>query len=66
MKDGFVVFYVKEEIGYPVAMTEEQLTMINIVCEGLFKPQVTIIDKPIGKVENLIKQKNLASAENTN
>lgn len=49
MKDGFVVFYVKDDIGYPVAMNEGQLTMINIVCEGLFKPKVTIIDKPIGK-----------------
>lgn len=57
MKDGFVVFYVKDEIGYPVAMNEEQLNMINFVCDGLFKPQVTLIDKPIGKVENLIKTK---------
>ncbi len=57
MNDGFVVFYVKDGIGYPVAMNEEQLTMINIVCEGIFKPQVTIIDKPIGKLENLIKTK---------
>lgn len=57
MKDGFVVFYVKDDIGYPVAMNEEQLTMINIVCEGIFKPKVTIIDNPIGKIENLIKTK---------
>lgn len=57
MEDGFVVFYVKDGIGYPVAMNEHQLNMINFVCDGLFKPQVTLIDKPIGKVENLIKTK---------
>lgn len=50
MRDDFIVLYVKDDIGYLVVLNEEQLTLINNVCEGLFKLKVTIVDKLIGMV----------------
>jgi hypothetical protein len=58
VEDGFIIMYVKGGVVYPVAMTEEEHTMLQMIGPSLFKDKkVRLIDKPQGKVTNLTEGK---------
>lgn len=52
MKDGLVLFYMKNGTLYPVLMSKEQLKVFEIVQKLLPQP-IQVLDKPQGKVENI-------------
>jgi hypothetical protein len=55
MIDGVVLMYVKDDVLYPVAMTQEQYDILQFTAK-LFEP-LKIIDQPQGKVVNLLDEK---------
>ena len=61
MNKTFAVMYVMNNQLYPVALTEEQNTLIQMLLEGAFKTtgngRLNVIDKPLGEVINLIDEK---------
>lgn len=61
MDKTFAVMYVMNNQLYPVALTEEQNTLIQTLLEGAFKTtgngRLNVIDKPLGEVVNLIDEK---------
>lgn len=61
MNETFAVMYVMNNQLYPVALTEEQNTLIQTFLESAFKTtgngRLNVIDKPLGKVVNLIDEK---------
>lgn len=61
MDKTFAVMYVMNNQLYPVALTEEQNTLIQMLLEGAFKTtgngRLNVIDKPLGEVVNLIDEK---------
>lgn len=61
MNETFAVMYVMNNQLYPVALTEEQNTLIQMLLEGAFKTtgngRLNVIDKPLGEVVNLIDEK---------
>ena len=61
MNKTFAVMYVMNNQLYPVALTEEQNTLIQMLLEGAFKTtgngRLNVIDKPLGEVVNLIDEK---------
>jgi hypothetical protein len=52
MKDQPVLFYCKNGILYPVALTEEQQQVFEMTVH-LFAP-LTLVNKPQGKAVNLL------------
>jgi len=56
MEDGLVLMYVKENILYSVALTQEQLDTFEFIQQVLPQPIKIMSNKPIGKVVNLIKE----------
>lgn len=53
MKDGLVLFYMKDDTLYPVIFTQEQVDTFEII-QGLIPQPIRVVwDKPQGKVENL-------------
>lgn len=57
MNESFAVFYIRNEQYYPVALTAEQNTMVQMMVGGILKNKVTIIDEPFGKVVNHAQKK---------
>ena len=61
MNKTFAVMYVMNNQLYPVALTEEQNALIQTFLESAFKTtgngRLNVIDKPLGKVVNLIDEK---------
>lgn len=55
MKDGLVLFYMKDDILYPVMMTKEQVDTFEMIQMLLPQPIRVAFDKPQGKAENLLK-----------
>lgn len=53
MKDGPVLFYCKDGILYPVALSAEQHDIFEFTCR-LFSPIKVVTDKPQGKAVNLL------------
>jgi hypothetical protein len=53
MKDGIVIFYCKDSVLYPVALTEEQQQTLEFVT-SLLSPIKVMFDKPQGKALNLL------------
>ncbi|WP_338842101.1 hypothetical protein [Paenibacillus glucanolyticus] len=51
MKDGVVLFYCKDGILYPVALTEEQNSMLQFTAK-LFEP-LQVVNIPQGPAINL-------------
>jgi len=56
MKDGLVLMYIKENILYPVALTQEQLDTFEFIQQVLPQPIKIMSNKPIGTVINLMKE----------
>ncbi|MCW6059747.1 hypothetical protein LAV35_03755 [Clostridium sporogenes] len=54
-KDGLALVYAKDGIVYPIALNEEQLEILNITL-GMSLKEIKLINKPIGKVINLIEK----------
>jgi hypothetical protein len=57
MKDGLILMYVKDEVIYPVALTQEEYETLQFM-GSLFSPLTIVKDKPQGAAINLIKDKN--------
>lgn len=56
-KDGLALVYVKDSVAYPVALSKEQLEMLDITIGMCLSDGMKIIgDKPIGKVINLLEK----------
>jgi hypothetical protein len=56
VKDGAVLMYMKDNVLYPVAMSEEQWTMLQMTA-NIFAPLKVVFDKPQGKAVNLMPDK---------
>lgn len=55
MKDGMILFYVKDDEVLPVAMSTEQHEMLQLVVQGVFGGEpIKVVKKSQGKVENLL------------
>lgn len=63
MNGQFAIFYIKNEQYYPVALTSEENTLIQMMIGGALKNKVTIIDKPFGRVTNYAEKKPTAATE---
>lgn len=57
MNESFAIFYIKNGQYYPVALTAEQNTMVQMMIGGALKNKVTIIDEPFGRVVNYAEKK---------
>ncbi len=57
MKDGIVLFYCKDDILYPVALTAEQQQILEMT-SSLFSPLKVVQDRPQGKAVNLMEKAN--------
>ena len=55
MKDGLVLFYIKDDELFPVMLTQEQVDVFDMIQSLLPQPIRVAYDKPQGKVENLLK-----------
>ncbi|AUN10404.1 MULTISPECIES: hypothetical protein [Clostridium] len=56
-KDGLALVYVKDSVAYPVALSKEQLEMLDITIGMCLSDGMKVIgDKPIGKVINLLEK----------
>jgi len=58
VNDGFVLFYVKDENVYPIALTKEQMQMLDIVIPTALGSKVNIVDMPMATVKNLKDENN--------
>ena len=57
MQDGLILMYVKDDTVYPVAITQEQYDMLQIVVPGaVLDGKINLIDKPQGQAINLIEK----------
>ncbi|WP_092330363.1 hypothetical protein [Desulfosporosinus hippei] len=57
MKDGLVLFYIKDEVILPVALTEEQNQTFEMLM-SIMPGTITVVDKPQGRAINLTDQLN--------
>lgn len=57
MNETFAVFFVMNEQFYPIALTKEQDTMLQMTIKAVLGNHATIIDKPFGQVTNLVDEK---------
>jgi hypothetical protein len=55
MKDGLILMYVRDNEIYPVAMTEEQMNLLQYIGH-MFEP-IKVINQSQGKPVNLIEKK---------
>ena len=56
MKDGFVLFYVKDDEVLPVAMNQDQMDAFQFLAPLAFAgEEIKVINKSQGKIENLRK-----------
>lgn len=56
MKDGFILFYVKDNEVLPVAMNQEKLDMLQTVVPIIFGEETPqVFNKSMGEVEDLFK-----------
>lgn len=56
-KDGLALVYVKDSVAYPVALSKEQLEMLDITIGVCLSDGMKVIgDKPIEKVINLLEK----------
>lgn len=57
MEDGIVIFYSKNDVLYPVALTEEQSEAFQLLQSIIFQNKLRVIfDKPQGTIKNLLKE----------
>ena len=55
VKDGIVIMYCKDGTIYPVGLKQEQLEMLDLSLGIFFQGTLKVINKPLGKVSNLMK-----------
>jgi len=55
--DGIVIMYCKDGVIYPVGLNQDQADMIDLSIGICFQGELHIINKPMGKVEILMKGK---------
>lgn len=55
MKDGLVLFYMKDDTLYPVMMSQEQVDTFEMIQMLLPQPIKVAWDQPQGKADNLLK-----------
>lgn len=54
MKDGFVIFYSKNDTIYPVATSDEELDLLQLMIPMVFQGEkIKVIDIPQGTIENI-------------
>jgi len=54
MKNGdFAIFYIKDGQLYPVAISEEQHNMLQIMIPATLGKKIQVLDKPQGELINL-------------
>jgi len=58
VKDGFVLFYVKDGEVYPIALSNEQLKMLDLTIPAALGNNVTIVNQSMGTVRNLKDENN--------
>ena len=62
--ETFAVMYIRDDQYYPVALSEEQLIMIQTFMKSLFATtgnrKLNLINQPFGKATNLVTKKRLA------
>ena len=61
VKDGFVLFYVKDGEVYPVILTDEQIHLVDLVIGGALgstNDKVRILNQPQGKIERMVKDES--------
>lgn len=59
MKDGFVIFYSKNDTIYPVATSNEEIELLQIMIPMVFQGKtIKVIDKPQGTIENINPKSN--------
>lgn len=56
MKDGVILMYVKDGVIYPVAMTESEWTVLQLLAKSV-EPLKVVFDQPQGKAVNLKAKK---------
>ena len=57
MKDGFILFYVKDNNLLPVRIDDEQTKTLQDFIPVIFQKKIIyVIDKPIGKVIDKAKE----------
>lgn len=49
IEDKFALFYIKDGLLYPVILTEEQSTMLQLTAQGIVANNVKLLNQPIGK-----------------
>lgn len=54
INDKVVLMYVKDGTVYPVALTENQLTMLQFLSKALGEPLKVVFDQPQGTAVNLL------------
>ena len=57
MEDKAVLMYVKDDVVYPVALSNEQVDMLQFFAQA-FAPLKVIRDHPLGKAVNLTGRKD--------
>ncbi len=57
MKDGLVLFYVKNDTLYSTLMTEEQRQMLQVAGAAVFDDGIVkVLDVPQGEIEPFAKE----------
>jgi len=58
MKDGLIVMYMKNDVLYPVGMSEEEFKMLQFLGNAIFPEGVKVgFDKPQSTAINLAETK---------
>jgi hypothetical protein len=58
MKNGdFAIFYIKEGQLYPVAISDEQNTMLQMMIPATLGNKIQVLDKPQGELVELKRNK---------
>ncbi len=53
MKDGFVLFYVKDDKIHPVGITHEELSDLQEVIPCIIKQPIKILEESCGRIYNM-------------
>jgi len=57
LEDGLILMYIKDGKIYPIAMSQEQYDLLQVLGKA-FEP-IKVIDKPQGEAVNLVGTKEL-------
>jgi hypothetical protein len=57
VKDSVVLMYCKDNVLYPVTLTQEEYDILQQTAAILFSPLKVVMDRPQGNVVNLMEKK---------